>query len=149
MEKSQCSERGFSALSLSFAYELYKELNVPIGILLSAHSNTRIEAFTQREAIEKHPKLTGDADRIRDADPLCGPGPRWPMSRYYSGPEGMAGSGREDGRGQGARSLPDRSSRGLPGCWRRAVSILQWQDRAGHSLRDPRRNLVSGHQQRW
>ena len=39
---------GFSALSLSFAYELYKELNIPIGILLSAHSNTRIEAFTQR-----------------------------------------------------------------------------------------------------
>ena len=43
---------GFSGLSLSFAYELYKELKMPIGILLSAHSNTRIEAFTQREAIE-------------------------------------------------------------------------------------------------
>ncbi|MED5495629.1 MAG: sialate O-acetylesterase, partial [Verrucomicrobiota bacterium] len=31
----------FSALSLSFAHELYKDLNMPIGILLSAHSNTR------------------------------------------------------------------------------------------------------------
>ena len=61
---------GFSALSLSFAYELYKELNAPIGILLSAHSNTRIEAFTQRKAIEVHPKLSGDKDLIHDADPL-------------------------------------------------------------------------------
>ena len=46
--KKASSASGFSALSLSFAYELYKELNVPIGILLSAHSNTRIEAFAQR-----------------------------------------------------------------------------------------------------
>ena len=57
-------------MSLSFAYELYRELNVPIGILLSAHSNTRIEAFTQRKAIEEHPKLKQDADLILHADPL-------------------------------------------------------------------------------
>ncbi|MFP6866321.1 MAG: hypothetical protein VCA35_10310, partial [Roseibacillus sp.] len=43
--KKASGASGFSALSLSFAYELYKELNVPVGILLSAHSNTRIEAF--------------------------------------------------------------------------------------------------------
>ena len=40
--KKASAASGFSALSLSFAHELYKELNVPIGILLSAHSNTRI-----------------------------------------------------------------------------------------------------------
>ena len=67
--KTHKSAGSFSALSLSFAYELYKELDMPIGILLSAHSNTRIEAFTQREAIEKHSKLTNDADLIHDADP--------------------------------------------------------------------------------
>lgn len=61
---------GFSALSLAFAYDLYKELGVPIGILLSAHSNTRIEAFTQREAIEAHPKLGVDVKLIHDGDPL-------------------------------------------------------------------------------
>lgn len=60
----------FSALALSFAHEIHRELDVPVGILLSAHSNTRIEAFTRREAIESHPKLGGDADLIRDADPL-------------------------------------------------------------------------------
>jgi len=60
---------GFSALSLSFAHELYQELGVPIGILLSAHSNTRVEAFTQREAIEAHPNLAGDTELMHQADP--------------------------------------------------------------------------------
>lgn len=61
---------GFSALSLSFAWEIYRELKIPVGILLSAHSNTRIEAFTQREAIEKHAGLKKDRDLIHQADPL-------------------------------------------------------------------------------
>ena len=73
---------GFSALSLSFAYELYKELQMPIGILLSAHSNTRIEAFTQRQAFEAHPKLSGDVDLMRDADPLTEQG-RNAYAKYY------------------------------------------------------------------
>ena len=63
--KTSKSASNFSALSLSFAHELYKELGVPIGILLSAHSNTRIEAFTQRQAIESHPKLKGDKEIVQ------------------------------------------------------------------------------------
>ena len=74
---------GFSALSLSFAYDLYKELKVPIGILLSAHSNTRIEAFTPREAIIEHPKLKSDADLILNADPLIEQGKR-AFENYYA-----------------------------------------------------------------
>jgi len=73
---------GFSALSLSFAYELYKELKVPIGILLSAHSNTRVEAFTQRQAFESHPKLKGDVDLMHNADPLTKQG-RNAFEQYY------------------------------------------------------------------
>ena len=114
--KKASAAGGFSALSLSFAYELYKELNVPIGILLSAHSNTRIEAFTQREAIEKHPKLTGDADRIRDADPLCDQG-REAYGRYYSDLKAwqeVAGRMAEVGGKKPARpKLP-----GIAGMWR-------------------------------
>jgi len=72
--KKSAQAGGFSALSLSFAHELYQELGVPIGILLSAHSNTRIEAFTQRQAIEAHPKLEADAKLMRDADPLTAQG---------------------------------------------------------------------------
>ncbi len=80
--KKASAASGFSALSLSFAHELYKELNVPIGILLSAHSNTRIEAFTQRKAIEDHPSLKEDADLIHDADPLTKQG-RDAFVKYY------------------------------------------------------------------
>jgi len=76
------SAGNFSALSLSFAYELYKELKIPIGILLSAHSNTRIEAFTQRQAFEAHPKLKGDVDLMHDADPLTKQG-RNAFEQYY------------------------------------------------------------------
>ena len=80
--KKASAASGFSALSLSFAHELYKELNVPIGILLSAHSNTRIEAFAQREAIEAHPKLEEDKLLIHDADPLMKSG-REAYETYY------------------------------------------------------------------
>ncbi len=59
---------GFSALALSFANELHKELQVPIGILLTSHSNTRIEAFTERKAIEAHPELQIDKDLMHNGD---------------------------------------------------------------------------------
>lgn len=72
----------FSALSLSFAYHLYKELKMPIGILLSAHSNTRVEAFTQRQAFETHAKLKGDVDLMHNADPLTEQG-RNAFGKYY------------------------------------------------------------------
>lgn len=80
--KKSSSASGFSALSLSFAYDLYKELKIPIGILLSAHSNTRIEAFTQRRAIIEHPKLKADADLILNADPLLNQGQK-AFDDYY------------------------------------------------------------------
>ncbi len=106
----------FSALSLSFAHELYKELDMPIGILLSAHSNTRIEAFTQREAIEKHPGIEGDADLIHDADPLTEQG-RKAFAKYYedlsswqerAGPIAVAGG-----------KVPERPNLpGIAGMWR-------------------------------
>ncbi len=107
---------GFSALSLSFAYELYKELDVPIGILLSAHSNTRIEAFTQRKAIKGHPKLEKDADLIGDADPLTNQG-RNAFGRYYKDLkiwQQEAGKIAEAGGNKPARpNLP-----GIAGMWR-------------------------------
>ena len=81
--KTHKSAGNFSALSLAFAYELYKELDMPIGILLSAHSNTRIEAFTQRQAIEKHFLIQQDAELIQDADPLTEQGRR-AFEQYHS-----------------------------------------------------------------
>lgn len=114
--KTHKSASGFSALSLSFAWSLYQEIDMPIGILLSAHSNTRVEAFTQREAIEAHPKLKGDADLIHDADPLTDQG-RNAFEQYYqdvkswqevAGPAADVG-----GRVPGRPNLP-----GIAGMWR-------------------------------
>lgn len=82
--KTHKSAGNFSALSLSFAYELYKELDMPIGILLSAHSNTRIEAFTQRQAIENHPKLKVDQELIHHADPLTQRGAQAYLDYYQA-----------------------------------------------------------------
>jgi sialate O-acetylesterase len=114
--KKASAASGFSALSLSFAHELYKELNVPIGILLSAHSNTRIEAFAQREAIESHPELQGDQDLIHDADPLTGQG-RKAFEQYYSNLKAwqdVAGHAAEKGGKVPTRpNLP-----GIAGMWR-------------------------------
>ena len=106
----------FSALSLSFAYELYRELDMPIGILLSAHSNTRIEAFTQRQAIEKHVNLTKDAELIHDVDPLTEQGHK-AFDRYYEDLkvwQKVAGDAADAGGKIPARpSLP-----GIAGMWR-------------------------------
>ena len=114
--KKASAAGGFSALSLSFAHELYKELNMPIGILLSAHSNTRIEAFTQRGAIEAHSKLKSDADLMLDADPLTEQG-RKAYARYYeelSQWQDAAGEAMELGGRVPARpKLP-----GIAGMWR-------------------------------
>ena len=114
--KKASAARDFSALSLSFAHELYKELNVPIGILLSAHSNTRIEAFTQRQAIESHRELQNDKDLIRDADPLTEQG-RKAFKQYYDDLKAwqdVAGHTAEAGGKVPARpSLP-----GIAGMWR-------------------------------
>ncbi len=76
------SASGFSALSLAFANELYQELNVPIGILLTSHSNTRIEAFAQRDAIEAHPELQTDAKLVHDGDVTTAQG-RAAFEQFY------------------------------------------------------------------
>jgi sialate O-acetylesterase len=114
--KKASAASGFSALSLSFAHELYKELNVPVGILLSAHSNTRIEAFAQRQAIEDHPKLEKDTDLMRDADPLTKQG-QDAFGRYYKDLKAW-----QDEAGKAAEAggkVPSRPNLpGIAGMWR-------------------------------
>ncbi len=73
----------FSALALAFAHELHKELKVPVGILLTSHSNTRIEAFAERRAIEAHPLLKVDAAMIHDGDAGTAQG-RAAFENYYA-----------------------------------------------------------------
>ena len=81
--KTSSKAGDFSALALAFAHALYKELKVPVGILLTSHSNTRIEAFTERRAIEGHPGLTADAAMIHDGDAGTPQG-RAAFEKYYA-----------------------------------------------------------------
>ena len=86
------------------------------GILLSAHSNTRIEAFTQRQAIESHPGLSDDKNLIHDADPLTEQGRR-AFEQYYADLKAwqeIAGNAAErGGKVPGRPKLP-----GIAGMWR-------------------------------
>ncbi|MGB1131029.1 MAG: sialate O-acetylesterase, partial [Haloferula sp.] len=106
----------FSALSLAFAHELYQALDVPIGILLSAHSNTRIEAFTQRKAIEEHSGLKVDVDLIHDGDPLTEQG-RVAFAKYDADLKSWQ---EEAGRiAEAGGKLPARPKLpGIAGMWR-------------------------------
>jgi len=59
----------FSALALAFAWTLYEELKVPVGILRSSHGATPIETWTAYEGFAAHPKLQDIALKIRQSDP--------------------------------------------------------------------------------
>jgi len=72
----------FSALSLAFAWELYKELKVPIGILRSTHGATPIETWTPYEGFASHPELQDIAARIRRSDPTTAES-RQAYEKYY------------------------------------------------------------------
>lgn len=114
--KKSIAAGGFSALSLAFAYEVHKSLQVPVGILLSAHSNTRIEAFTQRQAIEAHPRLKEDVDLIHDGDVLTEQG-RAAFETYYRDLKAWQKSAIEISRAGG--SVPPRPNLpGIAGMWR-------------------------------
>lgn len=107
---------GFSALSLAFAHELYEELDVPVGILLSAHSNTRVEAFAQREAFEAHPALAEDVKLIHSADPRLKKG-RAAYEQYYRELEAWQ---KEAGqKAEAGATIPKRPYLpGIAGMWR-------------------------------
>ena len=69
--KSSKQAGAFSALSLAFAWDLYQELKVPIGIMRSTHGATPIETWTAYEGFASHPKLQDIATKIRQSDPTA------------------------------------------------------------------------------
>ena len=60
-----------SAIAYAFAYDLWKELGVPIGILNCSFSQTAIEAWTPREgfADSKHAYTQAIHQRVKETDP--------------------------------------------------------------------------------
>ncbi len=74
---------GFSALSLAFAWELYQELGVPIGILRSTHGATSVEPWTAYEGFAAHPELQDIAAKIRRSDPTT-PDGQAAYAKFYN-----------------------------------------------------------------
>jgi sialate O-acetylesterase len=80
--KSSREAGGFSALALSFAWDLHEHLQVPIGIIRSSHGATPIETWTAYEGFAGHPKLQDIAERIRQSDPST-PDGRRAYAQFY------------------------------------------------------------------
>ena len=80
--KSSRQAGAFSALSLAFAWQLYEELKVPVGILRSTHGATPIETWTAYEGFASHPKLQDIAAGIRQSDPTT-PDSKQAYEKYY------------------------------------------------------------------
>ena len=114
--KSSRAAGGFSALALSFANELHKELKVPVGILLTSHSNTAIEAFTERKAIEAHPLLKEDAALMHDGDVTTEQG-RAAFEKYYRELDAWQKASAQLGFPV-EKPLPRPSLPGIAGQWR-------------------------------
>lgn len=81
--KRSKSAGNFSALSLAFAWSLYEQLKVPIGILRSTHGATPIETWTPYEGFASHPKLQDIARKIGTSDPTTPEGRR-AYEKYFA-----------------------------------------------------------------
>lgn len=60
---------GFTAVGFYFARDLYKELNVPIGLIGSNWGGTRVEPWTPAFAFKKIPELQQISDQLDAKDP--------------------------------------------------------------------------------
>lgn len=49
--------RKFSAVAFSMGRKLFKELNIPVGLVVSSRGAMSCQAFTSREVLESHPSL--------------------------------------------------------------------------------------------
>ena len=57
---------GFGAVTFFFARSIYKEYNVPIGIINSSVGGTPIEAWTSEEGLKEFPQLTSRIEKLKD-----------------------------------------------------------------------------------
>ena len=67
--KSSKAAGSFSALGLAFAWDLYQELEVPVGIIRSSHGATPIETWTSYEGFLSQESLNDIALRVRQSNP--------------------------------------------------------------------------------
>jgi sialate O-acetylesterase len=114
----------YSAIAFAFAYDLYKELKIPIGIVNCAFSTTAIQAWTPREG------FTGGTDdytkklytEVLEGDPTT-PQHKAAWDKYYQELEDTLKENAERMKnGQPAKAIPGKDTPGnLRGnrdaCW--------------------------------
>ncbi|MFP6658129.1 MAG: sialate O-acetylesterase [Pirellulales bacterium] len=112
---------GFSALSLAFAAELYRELKVPIGIVRSTHGATPIETWTAYEGFASHPKLQDIALKVRQSDPTTAES-KQAYEQYY---QGLKAWQVESGElvNRGGKALPRPKLPGITEEWKGATRM--------------------------
>jgi len=102
------SEQGeFSAIAFAFAYQLHRELGVPIGILNCSFSSTAIEAWTPREGFAAGTDAYTQSvyQRILETDPAT-PQHRAAWDAYYQHIEdGIAANDQRILSGQPAEAI--------------------------------------------
>lgn len=64
VESSTETARSFSAVAYYFGKQLRNELNVPVGLILSAHGATAIESWMSREALQSDPDFKPILDKL-------------------------------------------------------------------------------------
>jgi len=107
----------YSAIAFAFAYELYKELKIPIGIVNCAFSTTTIQAWTPREGIESGTDdyTKGLYTKVLEADPTT-PEHKATWSKYYQELEDTLKENAERIKnGQPAKDIPKTTPGNLRG----------------------------------
>ena len=112
----------FSAIAFAFAYDLYKELQIPIGIVNCAFSTTQIQAWVPREGFEGGTDEYTKAiyQKILESDHR-GPEHKAAWDKYYPGLRDWAKDSAERTR----KGLPVNKPPSVPGnmhgnrdaCW--------------------------------
>ncbi|HBL33477.1 MAG TPA: sialate O-acetylesterase [Porphyromonadaceae bacterium] len=77
----------FSATAFFFAEALYRSLNVPIGIIVSAWGGSRVESWTNREELNRYPDINLTEETVNKLHPAARPllmynGMIHPISNY-------------------------------------------------------------------
>jgi hypothetical protein len=116
--KSSKQAGEFSALALAFAWDLYEELKVPIGIIRSSHGATPVEPWTAYEGFASHSKLQNIATQIKQNDPTTSASKK-AYAKFYKDLNNWQAESEKQMR-RGGSSLPRPNLPGIAPDWKGA-----------------------------
>ena len=136
---------GFSAAGYFFGRELYKNLNVPIGLIHCSWGGSSCEAWVEAVVLEADPQYKPMMERWDASVPTTirkRPRPTYKRQMAKWKKQAAGGQGGRQARARQPRLRAIRARQHRPG------QPVQRHARADHALRHPRRHLVPGRDQR-